>query len=569
MTLEELYQIGRAHRERVATFRAEIHVCGSGGCRSAGSEKLLDAFRAACEKKKIASDVRIITTGCMGLCGQGPLVRILPRETLYAGVTPEKAERIVSSHIIREKPFRSLLLDADHPFYASQTPIVLRHMGRLDPESIEDYIAHGGYEALAKAVTYSAPEHVILEIRNSGLRGRGGGGYPTGLKWDIVRRGTSKSKYVVCNADEGDPGAFMDRALLEGNPHAILEGMAIAGYAVGAQQGYIYTRGEYPLAVERMRHAIREAERLPVIGNRIFESGFSFQVDLRIGAGAFVSGEETALLRSIEGKRGQPQPRPPYPSASGLWGEPTLVNNTETLANVPPIVLNGARWFSGMGTERSRGTKVISLAGNLRNTGLIEVPMGTSLRSIIFDIGGGVRENRAFKAVQTGGPSGGCIPSQHLDAAVDFESLAQVGSMMGSGGMIVMDDTACMVDVAAYFMAFCRDESCGKCIPCRVGTVQLYRILDRIRRGGATLQDLDILEELAVMVKDTSLCGLGRSAPNPVISILHYFRREFEDHITGRRCPAGVCLMDNESETAATAPLPAGTSPQTEGSVHE
>ena len=553
MTLEELYQIGRAHRERVAEFRAEIHVCGSGGCRSAGSDTLLTAFERACEKKKIASDVRIVSTGCMGLCGSGPMVRILPDEALYAGVTPDKADRIVSSHILRGKPFRSLLLDAEHPFFASQKPVVLQHMGRLDPESVEDYIAHGGYEALAKAVTYSAPEHVILEIRNSGLRGRGGGGYPTGLKWDIVRRGTSKSKYVVCNADEGDPGAFMDRALLEGNPHAILEGMAIAGYAVGAQQGYIYTRGEYPLAVERMRRAIREAERLPVLGNRIFESGFSFQVDLRIGAGAFVSGEETALLRSIEGKRGQPRPRPPYPSARGLWGEPTLVNNTETLANIPPIVLHGARWFSGIGTDRSRGTKVISLAGKVRNTGLIEVPMGTSLRSIIFDIGGGVREDRSFKAVQTGGPSGGCIPAQHLDAAVDFDSLAQVGSMMGSGGMIVMDETACMVDVAAYFMAFCRDESCGKCIPCRVGTVQLYRILDRIRRGSATLQDLETLEELAVMVKDTSLCGLGRSAPNPVISILHYFRREFEEHITERRCSAGVCRMDGDANTVPDA----------------
>lgn len=569
MTIEELYRIGRAHRERGAKFRAEIHVCGSGGCRSAGSEKLLSAFRAACDKKKLASDVRIISTGCMGLCGRGPLVRILPQETLYAGVTPEKAERLVSSHIIREKPFRSLLLDAEHPFYASQTHVVLRHMGRLDPESIEDFIAHGGYEALAKAVTYSAPEHVILEIRNSGLRGRGGAGYPTGLKWDVVRRGASKSKYVVCNADEGDPGAFMDRALLEGNPHAILEGMAIAGYAVGAQQGFIYTRGEYPLAVERMRHAIREAERLPVLGNRIFDSGFSFQVDLRIGAGAFVSGEETALLLSIEGKRGQPRPRPPYPSASGLWGEPTLVNNTETLANVPPIILNGARWFSGMGTDRSRGTKVISLAGKVRNTGLIEVPMGMSLRSIIFDIGGGMRADRSYKAVQTGGPSGGCIPAQHLDTAVDFESLAQVGSMMGSGGMIVMDDTACMVDVAAYFMAFCRDESCGKCIPCRVGTVQLYRVLDRIRRGEATLQDLETLEELAVMVKDTSLCGLGRSAPNPIISILHYFRKEFEQHITGRVCPAGVCRMDANAYAADADDEHIGKAAGSEGSAHD
>jgi bidirectional [NiFe] hydrogenase diaphorase subunit len=550
MTLEELYEIGSGFRDTLAAFRAEIHVCGSGGCIASGSLQLKDAFDKACEARKIAADVRVITTGCMGLCGAGPLVRLQPSDTLYVRVKPEDVDRIVDSHVIKDKPVKDLLSPKSSVFFDKQVQIALKNMGHIDPESIEDYIAHGGYEALAKAITYYTQEGVVLEVRNSGLRGRGGGGYPTGLKWDITRRVASAEKYVVCNADEGDPGAFMDRAMLEGNPHAILEGMAIAGYAVGASQGYIYVRGEYPLAIERLKKAIKQSERTQILGNRIFDSGFNFRIDLRIGAGAFVCGEETALLRSIEGERGMPRPRPPYPSQAGLWGKPTLLNNVETFANIPAIVLNGGKWFSQIGTEKSKGTKVFALAGRIVNTGLIEVPMGITLREIIFDIGGGIPDNGEFKAAQTGGPSGGCIPVQHLDTPVDYESLSHVGSMMGSGGLIVMDQTSCMVDIAKYFMKFCRDESCGKCVPCRVGTVQLFRLLDRVTTGTASDEDMDILEELCVMVKDTSLCGLGQSAPNPVMSTLHFFRKEYEQHIHEQHCAAGVCPIGG-NETAA------------------
>ncbi|MCB2204393.1 SLBB domain-containing protein [bacterium] len=558
MTIEDLYQIGALYREQLASFRAEIQICGSGTCRSAGAAEIQRAFESVCEEEGIRPEIRIVTTGCMGLCGQGPLLRVLPGDVTYTRITAGDAERIIREHVINGKPLKERMLPEDYPFFTRQTPVVLEHMGRIDPESIEDYIAHGGYEALAKAVTYQSPEHIILEIRNAGLRGRGGGGYPTGLKWDIVRRGTSQQKYVVCNADEGDPGAFMDRAMLEGNPHAILEGMAVAGYAVGATQGFVYVRGEYPLAVDRMKRAITEAERKQLLGNRIFDSGFSFRVDLRMGAGAFVSGEETALLHSIEGKRGQPNPRPPYPSQVGLWGKPTVVNNVETFANVAPIIHRGARWFQGIGTKRSTGTKVFALAGRVRDTGLIEVPMGTTLREVIFDIGGGITDGGSFKAVQTGGPSGGCIPEKHLDIPVDYESLAQAGSIMGSGGMIVMDDSSCMVDVAAYFMEFCQSESCGKCIPCRVGTVQLSRLLDRIRRGVASEQDIETLEELCVMVKDTSLCGLGQAAPNPVISALHFFRPEFERHYRDHVCEAGVCPVHSTEAAGDAAGIESG-----------
>ena len=547
MTIEDLYHIGARYRDQLASFRAEIQLCGSGTCRSAGADALQRAFETACEKEGIRAEIRVVMTGCMGIRGAGLLVRTLPGDAIYVHVLPKDAARIVKDHIIGSAPVKERLLPEENTFFSRQTPVVLEHMGRLDPESIEDYIAHGGYEALAKAITYQSPESIILEIRNAALRGRGGGGYPTGLKWDIVRRGAAEQKYIVCNADEGDPGAFMDRAMLEGNPHAILEGMAIAGYAVGATQGFISVRGEYPLAVERMKRAIAEAERKQLLGNRIFDSGFSFRVDLRMGAGAFVSGEETALLHSIEGKRGQPQPRPPFPSHAGLWGKPTVVNNVETFANVPPIIHRGARWFNSIGTPRSKGTKVFALAGRVRNTGLIEVPMGTTLREVIFDIGGGISGDGSFKAVQTGGPSGGCIPEQHLDTAVDYESLAQAGSSMGSGGMIVMDTTSCMVDIAAYFMDFCRTESCGKCIPCRVGTVQLGRLLERIRNGSATDTDIETLEELCVMVKDTSLCGLGQAAPNPVISALHFFRSVFEQHYRDHVCEAGVCQFPDVS----------------------
>lgn len=543
MTIDELYDIGQNFRTTLTGFKAEIHVCGSGGCFSSGAQHLRDTFEAVCTARKVASDVRVIMTGCMGLCGAGPLVRIHPSGTLYTGVKLEDVERIVDEHVQKNKPLKDLAYPADAPFFTRQMQVALKNMGRIDPESIEDYIAHGGYEALAKAITYYTQEGVLLEMRNSGLRGRGGGGYPTGLKWNIVRKVKAAQKYVVCNADEGDPGAFMDRAILEGNPHTILEGMAIAGYAVGATQGYIYVRGEYPLAIERVKKAIRQAERTQVLGNRIFDSEFNFRVDLRIGAGAFVCGEETALMSSIEGRRGQPRPRPPYPSQQGLWGMPTLLNNVETFANVAPIILNGGKWYAQIGTAKSKGTKVFALAGRIKNTGLVEVPMGMPLREIIFDIGGGIPDGGTFKAAQTGGPSGGCIPSQHLDIPVDYESLASVGSIMGSGGLIVMDTTSCMVDVAKYFMEFCMDESCGKCVPCRVGTVQLFRILDRMTSGKSTQHDLDTLEELCDMVKDTSLCGLGQTAPNPVISTLHYFRHEYEQHIAQQHCDAGVCTM--------------------------
>jgi NADH:ubiquinone oxidoreductase subunit F (NADH-binding) len=553
MTLDELYEIGTSYRDKLAQFKAEIHICCSGGCYSSGGMQLKERFDAVCAEKNITSDVRVIGTGCMGLCGAGPLVRIHPSDTLYVKVQPEDVERIVDEHVVAGRVVENIAYPVDSPFFKHQQQIVLKNMGCIDPESIEDYIAHGGYEALAKGITYYTRDGVILEMRQSGLRGRGGAGYPTGLKWDIVRKVKANQKYVVCNADEGDPGAFMDRSILEGNPHAILEGMAIAGYAVGASQGYVYVRGEYPLAIERLKKAIKQAERTQVLGNRIFDSEFNFRVDIRIGAGAFVCGEETALMASIEGRRGQPRPRPPYPSQAGLWGMPTLINNVETFSNVPPIILNGAKWFATIGTAKSKGTKVFALAGRINNTGLIEVPMGMTLREIIYEIGGGIPEGREFKAAQTGGPSGGCIPKQHLDIEVDYESLAKVGSIMGSGGLIVMDSTSSMVDVAKYFMEFSKDESCGKCIPCRVGTVQLHEILCRMTRREATSADLEILEELCVMVKDTSLCGLGQTAPNPVISTLHFFREEYEELLQDRNHGA--------SDKTAEPDQPAGTPP--------
>jgi bidirectional [NiFe] hydrogenase diaphorase subunit len=464
----------------------------------------------------------------MGLCGEGPLTRVDPDGTLYKRTTPDVAERIVTEHLAEGRKIGEHVIPADDPFFASQVKIVLENCGTINAERIEEYIAAGGYEALAKALTELQPSQVVNEVQKSGLRGRGGAGYPTGLKWGITQKAAGDQKYVVCNADEGDPGAFMDRSVLEGDPHRILEGMAIAGYAVGASQGFIYVRAEYPLAIERLKTAIKQAERLGMLGNRIFESQFNFRIDLRIGAGAFVCGEETALLRSIQGRRGRPRPRPPYPSESGLWGMPTLINNVETFANIPPIILKGSAWFSSIGTPKSPGTKVFALAGKINNTGLIEVPMGIPLREIIFHIGGGTPEGTQFKAAQTGGPSGGCIPQEHLDLPVDYESLAAIGSIMGSGGLIVMDSTSRMVDVAKFFMEFCMDESCGKCVPCRVGTKHIFGLLDKISRGNATPTDMALLEELCVMVKETSLCGLGQSAPNPVLSTLKFFRHEYE-----------------------------------------
>ena len=477
-------------------------------------------------------------------------------DVYYENVTPETARQIVADHALAGQPVQEKLLPSDLPFFAKQTKVVLSNSGLIDPERLEDYVARGGYLALAYALREMTPEEVCVEISQSGLRGRGGAGYPTGLKWDLVRKAPSDKKYVVANGDEGDPGAYMDRTLMESDPHRVLEGMAIAGYAVGAEQGFIYVRGEYPVAAKRLERAIRAAERRGLLGSRVLDSSFSFRIDIRIGAGAFVCGEETALMASIMGRRGQPVPRPPYPAQSGLWGHPTLINNVETFGNIVPIIEHGAQWYAGIGTEKSKGTKIFALAGKVENTGLIEVPMGITLREIVFDIGGGIPDGREFKAAQTGGPSGGCIPPQFLDTKVDYESLKALGSIMGSGGLIVMDDQSCMPDVAKFFMEFCMDESCGKCVPCRVGTVQMYRILQRITDGSATLQDLENLEDLCTMVRETSLCGLGQSAPNPVLSTLKYFRNEYEDHIERRTCEAGVCEMTEVPVMALVEELP-------------
>jgi len=527
MTVEELRETAEKELERQKRFRHRITYCSAAGCASCGATVVREALATAIKERKLEAEVEIAGTGCMGLCGEGPLVRVTNDGTLYQHVDASVAGRIIEDHIVNGKKVKENLVDTSGPFFASQMKIVLENCGSTDSGKIDDYIAAGGYEALAKAATEMQPMEVIEEIRKSGLRGRGGAGYPTGLKWGIVRKAAGEVKYVVCNADEGDPGAFMDRSVLEGDPHRILEGMAIAGYAVGASQGFIYVRAEYPLAIERLKLAIKQAERSGLLGNRIFESQFNFRIDLRIGAGAFVCGEETALIRSIEGKRGRPRPRPPYPSEKGLWGAPTLINNVETYANIAPIIRKGSAWFAAIGTPKSTGTKVFALAGRIRNTGLIEVPMGIPLRTIIFDIGGGTPEGTTFKAAQTGGPSGGCIPGDSLDLPVDYESLATVGSIMGSGGMIVMDSTSNMVDVAKYFMEFCMDESCGKCVPCRVGTVHIHGLLEKISQGKGTADDLALLEELCAMVKDTSLCGLGQSAPNPVLSTLRFFRHEY------------------------------------------
>jgi bidirectional [NiFe] hydrogenase diaphorase subunit len=478
----------------------------------------------------------------MGLCSQGPLVKSAADNKLYGQVTAQDAAALVSPNPIDRQPLASREIDLASPFFTRQNKIVLANSGKVDPERLNDYIAAGGYQALAKALTEQTPKETVEEVKKSGLRGRGGAGYPTGLKWELVAKQSAPIKYVVCNADEGDPGAFMDRSVLEGDPHRVLEGMAIAGYAVGAQQGYIYVRGEYGLAIQRLQTAIKQAEREHLLGSRIMEQGFQFRIDLRIGAGAFVCGEETALIASIEGKRGQPRQRPPYPPESGLWGAPTLINNVETFANIPAIIERGGEWFSGIGTAGSKGTKVFALAGKIVNTGLIEVPMGATLREILFDIGGGIPGGK-FKAAQTGGPSGGCIPAEFLDVPVDYESLQRIGSIMGSGGLIVMDETSCMVDVARFFMEFCMEESCGKCIPCRTGTVQMYDILRRMTTGEAGPDDLEMLKSLCELLRETSLCGLGQTAPNPVVSTLKYFGEEYEAHIRDHKCPSGHCTV--------------------------
>jgi bidirectional [NiFe] hydrogenase diaphorase subunit len=489
--------------------------------------------------------VAVKRVGCLGLCAAGPLVEVPEKGRLFDHVGPAddaSLDKLVATLAGGEPGGRVI---AEDPFFSHQVKVVLERCGQVDPERIEDYVAAGGYEALTQVLTTLIPEEVVAEVVRSGLRGRGGAGYPSGLKWTTVAKASSREgKFVVCNADEGDPGAFMDRSVLESCPQQVLEGMAIAGYAVGASHGYVYVRAEYPLAVKRLANAIRQAERAGFLGSRIADTTFEFHVEVRIGAGAFVCGEETALVASIQGERGTPRPRPPYPAASGLWGRPTLINNVETLASVPTIISRGGRWYSSIGSEKSKGTKVFALAGAVANTGLIEIPMGLSLRQIVFDIGGGLEAGRKLKAVQTGGPSGGCIPEELLDMAVDYESLSRAGSIMGSGGMIVMDDATCMVDVAKFFMDFCREESCGKCLPCRAGTVQMYGLLDKITKGRASRDDLANLESLAEMVKATSLCGLGQGAPNPVFSTLRYFRDEYIAHIDERSCPAGVCKME-------------------------
>ncbi|MCB0192770.1 MAG: NAD(P)H-dependent oxidoreductase subunit E [Anaerolineae bacterium] len=534
MNRSDLHALGERELQKQSEARCRLLCCGSTPCLSSGGTAVQEVFKGFLkENRDLKAEVAVVSTGCMGPCSRGPLVTVQQpgeEDVIYERVTSELAQEIFKKHVTDEATDRveTHILPNDIPFFTKQKKVVLANSGLIDPERLEDYVAHGGYLALGHALREMTPEEVCNEIINSGLRGRGGGGYPSGLKWNLVRRAKADKKYVIANGDEGDPGAYMDRTLMESDPHRVLEGMAIAGYAVGAEQGFIYVRGEYPIAAKRLEKAIRMAERRGLLGSRVMDTAFNFRIDIRIGAGAFVCGEETALMASIMGKRGQPVPRPPYPPSSGLWGYPTLINNVETFGSIAPIIDNGAEWFAGIGTAKSKGTKIFALAGQVENTGLIEVPMGLSLREIVFDIGGGVPDGRTFKAAQTGGPSGGCIPADYLDTPVDYESLRELGSIMGSGGLVVMDDTTSMPNVAKYFMEFCMDESCGKCVPCRVGTVQLYRILDRITAGTATRNDLTIMEELCTMMRETSLCGLGQSAPNPLLSTLRYFREEYE-----------------------------------------
>ena len=544
MTREELDEIAVAEQTRTQDVTQRVQVCVAAGCLSSQSDMVLTALQNEIRARGLEKECALQGVGCLGLCKAGPLVALQTQGVLYENVTAADAPDIVAS--LQGVPVARLVCPVNVPFFTRQTKITLENSGRIDPERIEEYIANGGYAALADTLAEMTPAQVVEQITRSGLRGRGGAGYPTGLKWSTVVKAPGEKKYVICNADEGDPGAFMDRSMLESDPHRILEGMAIAGYAVGGDQGYIYVRAEYPLAIKRLKTAIRQAERAGVLGKDIFGSRFSFHIDLRIGAGAFVCGEETALIASIEGGRGQPRLRPPYPAEYGLWGKPTLINNVETYAAVPSIMRQGSEWFASIGTEKSKGTKVFALAGAVQNTGLVEVPMGITLREIIFDVGGGIPNGKKFKAVQTGGPSGGCIPEEYLDTPVDYETLGKLGAIMGSGGMIVMDETSCMVDVARYFIEFCMTESCGKCVPCRVGTVQMFNLLTKMTQGTATLDDLALLEELCDLVRNTSLCGLGQNAPNPVVSTLKYFRDEYMAHILEKRCPAQVCQMTSQ-----------------------
>jgi NADP-reducing hydrogenase subunit HndC len=534
------------------SIRAQVLVCAGAGCISSGCKAVQAALLEEIKELGMDKEIKVVETGCMGPCDLGPILVVYPEGIFYNKLTPEDAREIAREHLMKGRIVQRLLYqvpgsEVTHPevseigFFEKQYRIALRNTGMIDPDIIEEYIGRNGYVAMGKALGEMKPQEVIDVIKQSGLRGRGGGGFPTGLKWEFTAKANGSPKYVVCNADEGDPGAFMDRSVLEGDPHSIIEAMVIAGYAVGSNQGYVYVRAEYPLAIRRLEHAIGQARAFGLLGKDIFGSGFDFDMEIRIGAGAFVCGEETALLRSIEGKRGEPTPKPPYPANEGLWGKPTLINNVETFANIPPIIEKGAEWFASIGTEKSKGTKVFALAGKVATSGLVEVPMGTTLGEIVFDLGGGIPYGKAFKAAQTGGPSGGCLTAEHLNLPMDYESLTAAGSMMGSGGLIVMDEDTCMVDVAKYFLEFTVDESCGKCPPCRIGTKRMYEILDRITKGEGQMEDLDKLENLARTIRSASLCGLGQTAPNPVLSTIKYFRDEYEAHIKEKRCPAGVC----------------------------
>jgi bidirectional [NiFe] hydrogenase diaphorase subunit len=546
MTIEELDQIAESARAENGKYDYVVNVCMGTGCLSQHSDQLKDALTKAVETQ--GKNVMVRRTGCMGLCAAGPLVLVDPDETLYQHMDASHAEAVVAN--LGKEPLAELQCDLREHF-DQQVHVVLENSGHIDPEKIDDYISRDGYRALLTALTDMTPHGVIRQITESGLRGRGGGGYPTGLKWSTVAKASGDVKYVICNGDEGDPGAFMDRSVLESDPQRVIEGMAIAAYAVGASKGYLYVRAEYPLAVSRLTTALRDARRRGLLGNNIGNTPFNFDVEIRLGAGAFVCGEETALLASIEGRRGTPRPRPPYPAVSGLWGKPTLINNVETFANIAPIIRKGGRWFAGMGSERSKGTKVFALTGKITNTGLVEVPMGIKLREIINVIGGGVPDGHKFKAVQTGGPSGGCLPAEMMDIGVSYDALIKVGSIMGSGGMIVMDDTSCMVNVARFFVEFTMTESCGKCVPCRAGTAQMYTLLTKICEGSATMDDLDKLIELCDTIKSASLCGLGQTSPNPVLSTLKYFKDEYIEHIVNKRCPAGVCNIKAPVEVLA------------------
>ena len=532
--------------------RSHVLVCGGTGCTSSGSSQIIEEFEQQLKKFDIDKEVKVVKTGCFGLCALGPIVIVYPEGSFYSMVQKEDVAEIVEQHLLKGKIVKRLLyqetVEEDNikslnevNFYKKQLRVALRNCGVINPEDIDEYIAQDGYKALGKVLTEMTPEEVVNVVKDSGLRGRGGGGFPTGVKWSFAAQQVNEQKYVLCNADEGDPGAFMDRSILEGDPHSLIEAMAIAGYAIGSNQGYVYVRAEYPIAVHRLNVAIKQAREYGLLGNNIFGTDFSFDLEIRLGAGAFVCGEETALITSIEGHRGEPRPRPPFPAVKGLWGKPSILNNVETYANIPVIFNKGVEWFTSIGTEKSKGTKVFALGGKINNTGLVEVPMGTTLREVVYEIGGGIPNGKKFKAAQTGGPSGGCIPAELIDTPIDYDSLISIGSMMGSGGLIVMDEDTCMVDIAKFFLEFTVDESCGKCVPCRIGTKRMLEILTKITNGQGTLEDIDKLEQLCLSVKSSALCGLGQTAPNPILSTLRYFRHEYEEHVVEKKCRAGVC----------------------------